>query len=34
VAGSQLHVIMGAPHGMNVSHANEFNQALTSFLQK
>lgn len=31
---SDLHVIHGAPHGCNVSHADEFNQALLSFLQK
>lgn len=34
VAGSELHVIAGAPHGMNVSHADEFNTALISFLQQ
>lgn len=33
VAGSQLHVIEGAPHGCNVSHAEEFNQTLIAFLQ-
>lgn len=32
VAGSDLHLISGAPHGCNVSHANEFNQALLRFL--
>ncbi|MBG6184077.1 pimeloyl-ACP methyl ester carboxylesterase [Arthrobacter sp. CAN_A214] len=32
--GSDLHVIQGAPHGCNVSHADEFNQALLTFLQK
>lgn len=31
---SDLHVIHGAPHGCNVSHADEFNQALLTFLQK
>ena len=34
VAGSELHVITGGPHGMNVSHKDEFNQALVTFLQK
>ena len=33
VAGSQLHVIPGAPHGCNVSHAEVFNQALIAFLK-
>ena len=32
VAGSDLHLILGAPHGCNVSHAEEFNQALLRFL--
>jgi len=32
--GSDLHVIHGAPHGCNVSHPDEFNQALLTFLQK
>jgi pimeloyl-ACP methyl ester carboxylesterase len=31
---SELHVISGGPHGINVSHADEFNQALISFLKK
>ncbi len=34
IAGSELHVIPGAPHGCNVSHADEFNQALITFLAK
>ncbi|WP_436405265.1 alpha/beta fold hydrolase [Mycobacterium asiaticum] len=34
ISGSQLHVIAGAPHGCNTSHALEFNQALLSFLAK
>ncbi len=34
VAGSDLHVIVGGPHGINVSHADEFNTALLEFLQK
>lgn len=32
--GSELHVIAGAPHGCNVSHAGEFNTALLAFLAK
>ncbi len=32
VAGSKLHKIDGAPHGCNVSHADEFNRALVAFL--
>jgi non-heme chloroperoxidase len=32
VKGSALQVIKGAPHGMNVSHATEFNAALVAFL--
>lgn len=34
IAHSELAVISGAPHGMNVSHAEEFNEALISFLDK
>lgn len=34
VAGSELKVIQGAPHGLNVSHAQEFNEALLGFLQR
>lgn len=30
---SQLHIIEGAPHGFNVSHAEKFNTALISFLE-
>lgn len=33
IAGSQLHVIAGAPHGLNLSHPHEFNAALFDFLQ-
>ena len=29
---SQLHVILGGPHGCNVSHAEEFNRVLVDFL--
>lgn len=32
IAHSQLKVIKGAPHGFNVSHADEFNTALIEFL--
>jgi pimeloyl-ACP methyl ester carboxylesterase len=32
VVDSRLHVIAGAPHGLNVSHADEFNQVLLDFL--
>jgi non-heme chloroperoxidase len=32
VAGSELVVLRGAPHGCNVSHAAEFNAALLAFL--
>ena len=34
VGQSELVVISGAPHGMNVSHADEFNAALIKFLNK
>jgi non-heme chloroperoxidase len=34
IPGADLHVIKGGPHGNNVSHADEFNQALMGFLQK
>jgi non-heme chloroperoxidase len=33
IAGSQLVVIPGGPHGVNVSHEAEFNAALLQFLQ-
>ncbi len=32
VSGSRLEVITGAPHGLNVSHAQEFNKVLLDFL--
>ena len=32
IAGSRLHVVKGAPHGFNLSHAAEFNKALLEFL--
>ncbi|QIK68608.1 alpha/beta hydrolase [Nocardioides sp. HDW12B] len=34
VDGSELVLLKGAPHGCNVSHAKEFNQALLDFLEK
>ena len=34
IAGSDLHVVKGGPHGINVSHAGEFNTALLAFLDK
>jgi non-heme chloroperoxidase len=30
--GSQLVLLKDAPHGCNLSHANEFNRALLAFL--
>jgi pimeloyl-ACP methyl ester carboxylesterase len=33
IAGAKLHVIAGGPHGVNASHAEEFNAALLDFLQ-
>ncbi len=32
IAGSHLHLVKGAPHGFNLSHAAEFNKALLEFL--
>lgn len=34
IAGSELVVLSGAPHGCNVSHADAFNEALQAFLEK
>jgi non-heme chloroperoxidase len=34
IAGSELKIIVGGPHGVNVSHADEFNAALIDFLKK
>jgi non-heme chloroperoxidase len=34
IAGSELHVIAGGPHGINVSHAEEFNRVLLDFLAR
>jgi non-heme chloroperoxidase len=33
ISGSTLHVVAGAPHGFNVSHAEEFNRVLLDFLK-
>ena len=33
IAGSQLVIIKGGPHGFNVTHAKEFNEALIQFIQ-
>jgi non-heme chloroperoxidase len=32
IAGSELHVVQGGPHGINASHAEEFNRVLVDFL--
>ena len=34
IKGAQLHVIKGGPHGINASHAQEFNDTLVAFLAK
>ena len=34
IAGSELKVVSGAPHGFNVSHPDEFNAALIDFLKR
>ncbi len=34
VAGSELHVVEGGPHGINTSHAEEFNTAVLDFLRR
>ena len=34
VAGSELHVIAGAPHGCTVSHTDEWNEAVLDFLSR
>ena len=31
---SELHIILGGPHGINVSHADEFNDVILTFLAK
>jgi pimeloyl-ACP methyl ester carboxylesterase len=34
ITGAQLTVIKGGPHGLNVTHAREFNEALLKFLKE
>ena len=34
IKGAELHVIKGGPHGINASHAKEFNDTLVAFLAK
>lgn len=34
VSGAELHTVEGGPHGINVSHADEFNRALLDFLAR
>jgi pimeloyl-ACP methyl ester carboxylesterase len=34
IAGSELHVVKDAPHGVTVSHPEEWNQAVLEFLKK
>lgn len=34
IAGSELHVIAGGPHGINDSHTDEFNRVLLDFLAR
>ncbi len=34
VKGAELHVVEGGPHGINASHAQEFNDTLIAFLAK
>ncbi len=34
IPGATLHVVEGGPHGINASHAEEFNQALPAFLAR
>ncbi len=34
IAGSELAVLQGAPHGCNVTHAEQFNRALVDFLAR
>lgn len=34
IPGSELHVVAGAPHGVNVSHAEEWNRVVLEFLAK
>ena len=34
IAGSELVIIEGAPHGLVLTHAEQFNQALLDFLKR
>lgn len=34
IAGSELHVVAGGPHGINVSHADEFNRVVLAFVAR
>ena len=34
IAGSELHVVEGAPHGMTASHTEEFNRVVVEFLAR
>ncbi len=34
IAGSEMVLIKGAPHGLNVTHKDEFNKALINFIKK
>jgi pimeloyl-ACP methyl ester carboxylesterase len=34
IPGSELHVVVGGPHGVNVSHADEWNRVVREFLAK
>jgi pimeloyl-ACP methyl ester carboxylesterase len=34
ISGSELHVVQGGPHGINASHAEEFNRVLLDFLAR
>jgi non-heme chloroperoxidase len=34
IAGSEVHIITGGPHGCNVSHADEFNRTLLGFFAR
>ena len=34
IADSQLHIVEGGPHGINVTHAKEFNKVLIDFLNR
>ena len=34
IAGSELVLLTGAPHGNNVTHAGDFNSALVGFLTR